>query len=145
MARTLTEILEHADELAGRFENDDFGEPSPTAMAAHKLRVAAIARAEAERNVHEAVRAAREAEVSWKRIGDELGTSAQAAQSKYSQGVAITGHTAVRRNVSGGRVASKSALSTKTAKPERTTKSGAAKHDPKVKRDRTRAARAKRG
>jgi len=79
----MQEILDHADELAKRFE--DY-EPSPddeVAVAQYLLRRAALARAQSERQIREAVAAARRARLSWKRIGTELGISAQAAQQRY--------------------------------------------------------------
>ena len=83
MPRSMQEILDHADELAKRFE--DY-EPSPddeVAVAQYLLRRAALARAQSERQIREAVTAARQARMSWKRIGAELGISAQAAQQRY--------------------------------------------------------------
>jgi hypothetical protein len=47
------------------------------------LRRALIARARSERQVADAVAAARLAGLSWSRIGKELGVSAQAAQQRY--------------------------------------------------------------
>lgn len=82
MPRSVQDILDHADELAKRFE--DY-EPSPddeVAVAEHLLRRAALARARSERQISEAVDAARRAGISWKRIGVELGISAQAAQQR---------------------------------------------------------------
>lgn len=83
MPRSVQEILDHADESARRFEGY---EPSPddeAAVAEHLLRRAALARARTERQVSEAVDTARRAGVSWKRIGAELGISAQAAQQRH--------------------------------------------------------------
>ena len=83
MPRSVQDILDHADELAKRFE--DY-EPSPddeVAVAEHLLRRAAMARARSERQISEAVDAARRAGISWKRIGVQLGISAQAAQQRY--------------------------------------------------------------
>jgi len=83
MPRSIQEILDHADELAKRFE--DY-EPSPgdeRDVAQYLLRRAAIARARSERQIVEAVEAARRAGLSWKQIGGELGISAQAAQQRY--------------------------------------------------------------
>ena len=83
MPRSLQDILDHADELAKRFE--DY-EPSPddeVAVAEHLLRRAALARARSERQIGEAVELARRAGISWKRIGAELGITAQAAQQRY--------------------------------------------------------------
>ena len=83
MPRSVQDILDHADELAKRFEHY---EPSPddeVAVAEYLLRRAALARARSERQITEAVDAARRAGISWKRIGVELGISAQAAQQHY--------------------------------------------------------------
>lgn len=83
MPRSMQEILDHADELAKRFE--DY-EPSPddeVSVAQYLLRRAALARAQSEREIGRAVTAARRARMSWKRIGTELGISAQAAQQRY--------------------------------------------------------------
>lgn len=83
MPRSIQDILDHADDLAKRFE--DY-EPSPddeVAVAEHLLRRAALARARSERQIGEAVGAARRAGISWKRIGVELGITAQAAQQRY--------------------------------------------------------------
>jgi hypothetical protein len=59
MPRSVQDILDHADDLAKRFE--DY-EPSPddeVAVAEHLLRRAALARARSERQIGEAVDAAR--------------------------------------------------------------------------------------
>ncbi|MGD9794744.1 MAG: hypothetical protein AB7V43_14820 [Acidimicrobiia bacterium] len=83
MPRSMQEILDHADELAKHFE--DY-EPSPADevdVAEYLLRRAALARARSERQVADAVDSARRAGLSWKRIGTELGISAQAAQQRY--------------------------------------------------------------
>ena len=83
MPRSIQDILDHADDLAKRFE--DY-EPSPAdevAVAEHLLRRAALARARSERQISEAVELARRAGISWKRIGIELGITAQAAQQRY--------------------------------------------------------------
>ena len=48
-------------------------------VAEYLLRRAALGRARSERQVVEAVAAARAAGVSWKRIGEQIGTSAQGA------------------------------------------------------------------
>ena len=83
MPRSIQDILDHADEIAKRLE--DY-EPSPddeVAVAEHVLRRAALARARSERQISDAVDAARRAGISWKRIGAELGVTAQAAQQRY--------------------------------------------------------------
>jgi len=83
MPRSMQDILDHADELAKRFE--DY-EPSPddeVDVAEYLLRRAALGRAQSERQVAEAVAAARRVGLSWKRIGAEIGISAQGAQQRY--------------------------------------------------------------
>lgn len=83
MPRSIQDILDHADDLAHQLEAF---EPSPddeVDVAEYSLRRAALARARSERQVAEAVVAARRAGLPWKRIGEQLGTSAQAAQQRY--------------------------------------------------------------
>jgi hypothetical protein len=83
MPRSIQEILDHADELAERFENY---EPSPDherPVEEYLLERAAVARARGERQIVDAVISARAKGISWQRIGDILGTSAQAAQQRY--------------------------------------------------------------
>jgi len=83
MPRSIHDIIEHADELARRFEDVDPEEMSEMPVEEYLLRRAALARANSERQVVEAVTSARSAGVSWSRIGELLGTSAQAAQQRY--------------------------------------------------------------
>jgi hypothetical protein len=83
MPRSIQEILDHADELAAEFEEY---EPSPddeVDVSLHLLRRAALNRARSERQVAEAVTAARAAGLTWKQIGEQIGTSAQGAQQRY--------------------------------------------------------------
>ncbi len=83
MPRSMQEILDHANDLAKRFE--DY-EPSPddeVEVAEYLLRRAALARARSELHIAEAVGEARRAGMTWKRIGIQLGISAQAAQQRY--------------------------------------------------------------
>lgn len=83
MPRSIQDILDHADELAKRFEDYDPIPEDEVGVAEHLLRRAALARARSERQISEAVEVARRTGVSWKRIGTELGISAQAAQQRY--------------------------------------------------------------
>jgi hypothetical protein len=85
MPRTTEEIIAHADELAKRFEDyepqdGDEDRVSPLTL----LRLAALKRAEAEREMVEGVRVARQRGVSWRQIGSVVGTSGQAAQHRYA-------------------------------------------------------------
>jgi hypothetical protein len=83
LPRSIQEILDHADELAKRFEDDEPGPDDKRPVEEYLLQRAALARAGSERQVVEAVEAARGAGLSWGRIGTMLGTSAQAAQHRY--------------------------------------------------------------
>lgn len=83
MPRSIQEILDHADELARRFEEYEPSEGDERPVEEYLLQRAAVARARSERQIVDAVVAARNAGISWARIGDLLGTSAQAAQQRY--------------------------------------------------------------
>jgi hypothetical protein len=83
MPRSIQEILDHADELARRFEDYEPGEIDERPVEEYLLQRAALARARSERQILEAVGTARAAGISWARIGKLLGTSAQAAQQRY--------------------------------------------------------------
>lgn len=84
MPRSIQEILDHADELARRFEEYEPSEGDERPVEDYQLQRAALARARSERQIVDAVVAARIAGISWARIGGLLGTSAQAAQQRYS-------------------------------------------------------------
>ena len=83
MPRTIQEILDHADELAKRFEDYEPSTGDERSLPEYLLQRAALARARTERQIIEAVEAARADGISWARIGTLLGTSAQAAQQRY--------------------------------------------------------------
>ncbi len=89
MPRSVEDILQHADELAERFENY---EPNPAdeldAGAVALLRAAVQERSQAERHLIDAIRAARESGMSWAAIGNFVGTSGEAARQRYSSKVA---------------------------------------------------------
>ena len=84
MPRSIQEILDHADELAKRFEDYEPDPADERPVEEYLLERAALARARSERQIVDAVTAARATSVSWQRIGELLGTSAQAAQQRYS-------------------------------------------------------------
>jgi len=82
--RSVKDILEHADELAARFENyepNDEDERDPAAFAA--LRDAVLARSVSERAILDAVEQARAQGYSWAFIGQIIGTSGEAARQRY--------------------------------------------------------------
>lgn len=83
MPRSIQEILDHADELAKRFEDYEPSDADEIPVEEYLLQRAALARARSEQQVAEAVIAARTAGTSWQKIGGLLGTSAQAAQQRY--------------------------------------------------------------
>ena len=83
MPRSIQEILDHADELAREFEDYEPEVGDERSVEEYMLRRATLARARSERQVVDAVAAARAASLSWARIGEILGTSAQAAQQRY--------------------------------------------------------------
>lgn len=84
MPRTVQDILDHADELAKRFEEFEpkpGDERDPAVFAA--LRRAVVARSDAERAVKLAVDQARQHGFSWSFIGALIGTSGEAARQRY--------------------------------------------------------------
>jgi len=82
MPRSIQEILDHADELAGRFEEYEPADGDERSVEEYLLERATLDRARSERLVVEAVTTARSKGLSWQRIGAILGTSAQAAQQR---------------------------------------------------------------
>lgn len=83
MTRSIQEIIDHGDELAQRFEDYDPKPDDERPVEEYLLQRAIIARARSERQVVEAVAAARTKGLSWQRIGEIVGTSAQGAQQRY--------------------------------------------------------------
>jgi len=84
MPRTVQDILDHADELASRFEDYEpsaADERDPQVFAA--LRDAVLSRSDAERSIKSAVEDARAHGYSWALIGSLLGTSGEAARQRY--------------------------------------------------------------
>ncbi|MDN6438200.1 MAG: hypothetical protein L0K27_01895 [Corynebacterium nuruki] len=83
--RTLDDIIAHADELADQFENydpspGDGNRDLPPVMA---VKLAAWRRDLAEQELVDAVHSARARKVSWREVGDALGTSGEAARQRY--------------------------------------------------------------
>ncbi len=90
MPRTAQAILDHAEALAARFEQHQPGDDVRDASALGVVRDAFLARAEAERNLADAVVAARHAGHSWASIGAMVGTSGEAARQRYGQSVSAS-------------------------------------------------------
>lgn len=85
MPRSIDDLVARADELADEFQGyepqvADRGEPALLA-----LRRAAYRRALVERELVARVLQAREAGESWTKIGNELGTSGEAARQRYGK------------------------------------------------------------
>lgn len=85
MPRSLDEIIEHADRLAATFEAyepeaRDEGKASPQVA----LRLAAIRRSQAELELRDAVRTAHASGMSWRAIGETVGTTGEAARLRYA-------------------------------------------------------------
>lgn len=84
--RSIQDIRDHADQLGDVFENYD-PKPSdqdaslPPAMA---VKLAAWRRDVAERELADAVHSARDQRLSWREVGEAIGTSGEAARQRYS-------------------------------------------------------------
>lgn len=84
MPRTVQDILDHADELARRFEEyEPAAQDERDAQVFVALRDAVVSRSDAERSIKAAVDQAREHGYSWTFIGSLLGTSGEAARQRY--------------------------------------------------------------
>ncbi len=84
--RSIEDIKARAEEFANAFENydprpGDQDAPLPPMMA---VKLAAWRRDVAENELAEAVRAAREQSLSWREVGEAIGTSGEAARQRYS-------------------------------------------------------------
>jgi len=90
MPRSIQDILDHADELAKRFEDLDADQTEETPVEEYLLQRAVVARARSEQQLLDAVITARAAGLSWQKIGIILGTSTQAAQQCYGAVVEST-------------------------------------------------------
>ena len=83
--RSLEDIEAHADELADAFESYD-SEPEDENAALPPLmavKLAAWRRSTAEKELAQAVRTAREKRISWRELGEAIGTSGEAARQRY--------------------------------------------------------------
>ena len=83
MPRTVDEILQHADELAARFEGYE-----PNSADELDPEVVALLRAAIQEHLVEAIKAARDAGLSWSAIGTFVGTTGEAARQRYASKVA---------------------------------------------------------
>jgi hypothetical protein len=83
MPRSIQDILDHAVELAKRYEEFDPDQADEIPVEEYLLQRAVVARARSEQQLIDTVVSARAAGLSWQKIGALLGTSAQAAQQRY--------------------------------------------------------------
>ncbi len=90
MPMSLEEALRRADEFARRFEEH---EPDPSkfkdARPLAAIYRAVQARAQADRDIVEAVTEARRVGLPWWLIGSYLGTSGEAARQRYGKLIAV--------------------------------------------------------
>jgi len=87
MRRSLDELAANAEALADQFENydptaEDAERPLPPVMA---VRLAAYRRDAAEAELAAAVTHAREENVSWRQLGEAIGTTGEAARQRYTK------------------------------------------------------------
>lgn len=85
MRPSLTDLIAHADQIADAFESrdpapEDFDAPLPPLMA---VKLAAYRRAAAEKELARAIHAARKAHLSWRELGEAIGTTGEAARQRY--------------------------------------------------------------
>jgi FAD/FMN-containing dehydrogenase len=84
--RSLEEIKARADEFADAFEDYDPkpGDQDSAIAPIMAVKLAAWRRDAAERELAEAVQAARDQRLSWRAVGEAIGTSGEAARQRYS-------------------------------------------------------------
>ncbi len=87
MPRSIDDLISQAAELADEFERYEPREADRVEPALLALRRAVYRRALVEQEILEQVRRAREAGWSWTKVGEQLGTSGEAARQRYSDRV----------------------------------------------------------
>lgn len=83
MPHSLDELIARADEFAEKFEDYEPHPEDESRITPLTVRMAAYKRAAAERELAETIRGARDAGISWREIGDAVGTSGEAARQRY--------------------------------------------------------------
>lgn len=83
--RSIDEIKARAEEFADAFEtyNPRPGDQNAPLSPALSVKLAAWRRDAAERELAEAVRTARSQHLSWREVGEAIGTSGEAARQRY--------------------------------------------------------------
>lgn len=84
--RSIDEIRARANEFADAFENYDPkpGDQDAALPPVMAVKLAAWRRDAAERDLAEAVKVARKRRLSWREVGDAIGTSGEAARQRYA-------------------------------------------------------------
>jgi hypothetical protein len=88
MPKSLQDILDHADELADRFERGDFEPDWHDARGTRMISEGIERRARAERDIADGVAQARADGIDWGSIGMYLGTTGEAARQRYGPAIA---------------------------------------------------------
>lgn len=83
--RSIADIEARADEFADAFEDYDPkpGDQDARVSPVMAVKLAAWRRDAAERELADAVRAARDQRLSWREVGEAIGTSGEAARQRY--------------------------------------------------------------
>lgn len=86
MRRSLADLIANADAIADSFEShdpqpEDFDASLPPLMA---VKLAAFRRAQAEKDLAQAIAKGREAHLSWRELGEAIGTSGEAVRQRYA-------------------------------------------------------------
>lgn len=84
--RSIDDLKARADELADVFEDYDPqpGDKDAPLQPVMAVKLAAWRRDVAELELANAVRTAREQQISWREVGEAIGTSGEAARQRYS-------------------------------------------------------------
>jgi hypothetical protein len=86
MRRSLADLIANADSLADAFENydprpEDVDATLPPLMA---VKLAAFRRAQAEKELAAAITQGRESNLSWRELGEAIGTTGEAVRQRYA-------------------------------------------------------------
>ena len=85
MRPSLTDLIAHADQLADALERhhpapEDFDATLPPPMA---VKLAAFRLAASDKELAQAIHAARKAHLSWRELGEAIGTTGEAGRQRY--------------------------------------------------------------
>ncbi|MEO5975472.1 MAG: hypothetical protein ABIQ38_09785 [Ilumatobacteraceae bacterium] len=83
MPKSIDQILQHAEQLSKFFEDFDPAMGQPFEPHEFRLQRLIMDRANLEREILDAIIMARQKGMTWRKIGEMLGVSAQAAHQQY--------------------------------------------------------------